>query len=766
MSDRRTIFTLTLAAQIVLHAGLASAQCPDGTPPPCRAATIAAARRTSPAMDPRGWIVVPFGNATKTADLDWLRDASVNLLSMDLGQWADLDVVPDKHVGDLLRDLPSKNTQSLTLNEGLALARRAGAANLVMGDFFRAGKGARIIANVFDARSGNKIRTVTQQTPDADSLLSAFSPLARGVLAVPPPADAKIGDVGTHRLDAYQAYLLGVKALHRFDLDEAKRQLTIALTIDSTFALAHHQLALAIAWSDDGNYAAARAHSASAQRLGAALPKRERTLIDALAALNQPDYARACALTAPLVQHDSTDVEALFLLGECSYHDGTVIPSKADTLTGTFQSSWNVAMRAFERILDIDPSYYLAFKHVLDIYSVTQRPGTACTTAQSCTAWFSVLLRDGDSLVTAPVIKDDVRAFSTQLYRAGRERPAVENLRRLDEVATRWRNADTGSARARFAVARVKLRRGDVAAADQELRQVSRAATAANLETLRTLMEIAIKLGRGDEARALFDSAVKASSDGDVVSALQRGVVDLTFGRFARFDRAMTAFTARMPAEAAPYGHAAGRALVGIPPADLAHLESAYFNTMNDPACVEICRYRRILGTLSFASRIPRPELQRIPAAYTVQIAPALALQKRDRAALKVAASDIDSIARASVAMASPEFSYSVIAADTYLELGDSASALKVARFFVDTAMMAMQLNAITVPIGFAAPMPPPVLWPRMMLLRADLALAAGQRDEARTWYRRVLDLWSHADPELQPVVTRIRTALASLGPP
>ena len=42
----------------------------------------------------------------------------------------------------------------------------------------------------------------------------------------------------------------------------------------------------------------------------------------------------------------------------------------------------------------------------------------------------------------------------------------------------------------------------------------------------------------------------------------------------------------------------------------------------------------------------------------------------------------------------------------------------------------------------------------------------AGSRDEAHTWYARVLDLWADADPELQPTVTRIRAALAAPGPP
>ena len=55
---------------------------------------------------------------------------------------------------------------------------------------------------------------------------------------------------------------------------------------------------------------------------------------------------------------------------------------------------------------------------------------------------------------------------------------------------------------------------------------------------------------------------------------------------------------------------------------------------------------------------------------------------------------------------------------------------------------------------------------PRVMLLRADLAAALGSPAEARTWYTKVLSLWSNADPELQPTVARIRSAIAALPPP
>src|SRR5258708_32010687 len=80
------------AALIALGAARAAAQCPDGTPPPCRGTVaVASARRVNPPLNPGAWIVVPFGNVTRSPELAWLRDASVNLLSMDLGRWTGIN---------------------------------------------------------------------------------------------------------------------------------------------------------------------------------------------------------------------------------------------------------------------------------------------------------------------------------------------------------------------------------------------------------------------------------------------------------------------------------------------------------------------------------------------------------------------------------------------------------------------------------------------------------------------------------------------------
>src|SRR5438105_15930827 len=83
----------SVAVAVVLFTALPpyrlSAQCPDGSPPPCRGSAAAPARRPNPPLDERTWIVVPFENVTRAPDIDWLQAASVNLLYLDMSKWRD-----------------------------------------------------------------------------------------------------------------------------------------------------------------------------------------------------------------------------------------------------------------------------------------------------------------------------------------------------------------------------------------------------------------------------------------------------------------------------------------------------------------------------------------------------------------------------------------------------------------------------------------------------------------------------------------------------
>jgi tetratricopeptide (TPR) repeat protein len=709
-------------------------------------------------MNERAWVVVPFANVTKSQDLDWLRDASVNLLTLDMGRWTDVDVVPDKRVADLIREAGvGRADAALTLNEGLAIARRAGASRLVMGDFLKLGAGARLVATVFDAKTGAKIRTVTRQATNADSLLTAFGPLAREVLAIPPPVDTKIGEIGTQNLDAYRSYLLGVKALNRFDLVEARKHLSRALQLDSTFALAHLQFANLIEWLEIGDDDASQ-HARAAARFGKDLPRRERMLIDAGVASADRNYPQLCKIARTLVAQDSTDIQAVFLLGECSFHDDTVVPSTADSTIGAFQGSWPTAMRSFQRVIELDPTYLGAFEHIIQMLQRQRR--NVCDRVRC--SWESWVLRSGDTLETVPVRVQNQAAVRRQGQRFDREKPSRVNHQQAARIAQSWVDADPTSEGAHVGRARAALMNGDLATAEAHLRLVPPRVSDDNLTPLRLKLEVAIKRGRGVEARAIFDSLVKLNPDSPANEA-PRGEIEIAFGRFKRFDHGTAAQVAKFGPEAIAYQNHVGRAMLGIPSEGMERDEAAFYSSMRDSACNDACRVNRLTPTLVYSPHVPAVEMPALMKGEAFDDATDVsrALATHDTSRMRLVARGLDSLARAR-AQAQLLDHRPLVAALAYLTLADSSSALRMVRLFTDTSVAYMSITS-----GFirgAWPMVGAGMWPRAMLLRADLAAAAGSREEAKTWYDKVIDLWSDADAEMKPLVERIRKSRAALG--
>jgi len=92
-----------------------------------------------------------------------------------------------------------------------------------------------------------------------------------------------------------------------------------------------------------------------------------------------------------------------------------------------------------------------------------------------------------------------------------------------------------------------------------------------------------------------------------------------------------------------------------------------------------------------------------------------------------------------------------------YLALGDTASALRVTRAYLDS--MPPERSTLTNEADEWSYL----AVPRMLRQRGDLAAATGSVEEARAAYVRLLDLWKGADAELQPEVERVRAALAAL---
>jgi TolB-like protein len=754
---------LALVAVPALATSVA-AQCQDGTPPPC--ASASAARRSNPPLDDRTWIIVPFDNLASAADVDWLRNASVNLLYLDLSQWKDLRVVDDERVQDLLREsVETRDAKQVSLSAALAAARRAGAGRLVMGDVLKIGNRVRMTAKVFDVKDGARRRSTQEEALSADSIMVTFGRLARQIVGVAPSERLNAAAAGTTRLDAYQEYIAGIQALNGFELNEAKRRFERALQFDSTFALAHYKLARTIAWLPDGDPSfdatASARHAAAAQRLGTSLPARERALIAAMAASYRDDYGRACDTYQSLLRVDSLDTDALFGLGMCSYNDRGVDPVPGDSTQFRFHSSWNTALASFQRTLQLDPRNHLAFQMMLDLLLQNTREGCVRTsvpcTEQTRLAFRASLRRSADTLVTVPYrVGAALTSIQERIQVAERARTGVRrrNLEVGLTMAESWAEAAPNESQAHASLGHLRVLLGQLRLAESELAMVTLATAATPQFVLRDRVEIAIRTHRGADANRIVDSMMTSRDRNLRYFAVMLGRM---LGRFknsdsifiAGYDQNGTAW-ARILVEMQ-------HVVVGVPGPNALTAENAYLDSLAKRARSGLF----VTGNLMYGLRLPRSTWPKFGFAEPDHRARLVtALTKGDTAEVRAQAMVLDSITRATARTADLDSVWAIVAADGYLTLHDSTAALRSLGFMLDSTLAHTSfVTPVPTTTAYASEM-----WPRAMLLRADLAAALHRTEEARLWYGRFVALWSGADAEFQPIVARARAAYKQLG--
>jgi TolB-like protein/tetratricopeptide (TPR) repeat protein len=757
-----------LYAAIVLIAGSvpAAAQCSDGSPPPCRTATVASTRRPDPKLDDRTWIVVPFDNLNGNQEIDWLRSGSVNLLYMSMSRWTDMRVIDDERVADYMREVPgTTDSKQLSLAQGLAVAKRAGAGRLVMGDLLKLGSRTTVNAKIFDVKTGQRVRTVREETAIADSLMPMFGKLSQKVLNIAPPAGSAVGVVGTSSVGAYQAYAQGMQALNKFELELAEGHFKKALELDSTFALAHSKLAVLLGWVTPGS-PVIRQHSEAAGRLSGTLPPREKALIDASVAFSRNDYLRACDGFRALVKKDSTDTDAWYGLGDCLYHDLAIELVPGDSTRVRWRADRSASLRAFKTVLALDPTYHLAYQHLVDGYLAPTIGGRYCPTPQTCAAYTTVLRPSGDSILTVPLQlpRDSAtyRAHMQEYMRNGLRKTGIETAL---STANAWLDANPTEGRAQIMKAAVLLSFGRTAEA-QAIMDRAGAGDRSNggINTLLTREELLIKLWRGTAALQLYDSLRTSSSQyiggtNAITFGNMMATISPVFGQMTLFDSLVAIGNRGAPASRANLSRQLLRVMAGVPTDSFVAAFNGVFNEVAGAGMLApITRQLGQYVTLT-ARTFPDAQWPKLDTTVTEPKAmPAIAKQRGDTAGMRRAARALDSISAVFASGLVPDSGFALFAAEAYLAVRDSAAALNMARRWLDTTL---QFTPLLVNQQGSSPQ---VLVPRAMLLRADLAAGLGRRDEARTWYGNLLGFLAKADPQSQPLIDRVRKAYAAVG--
>ncbi|MGH7636870.1 MAG: hypothetical protein ACREOK_04395 [Gemmatimonadaceae bacterium] len=709
-------------------------------------------RRARPPIDPRAWIIVPFDNVTRNAEIEWLRSGVVNLLYLGMSRWNDVRVVDDERVADLMRDLPAVNAPTIALSTGITVAKRAGAGRLVMGDVIRLGSRTVVTAKVYDVATGRRIRSVTEETTVADSVLPMFGRLAEKVLNVAAPAGVNVGSVGTHSIAAYQEYLRGVAALNNFRIGDARRALMRALELDSTFALAHYKMTVVNGW--DGG-AGTRAHIEAAARLSESLPERERQLITGHLWHQRGQRDNACQVFSALLASDSSDVDAWYGLGDCKYHDVNVQRVPADTSRMRFRGEFNASVHAFRRALEFEPNFHLAYQHLVDAFQWQTRFGEYCPApGQPCTGYVGFALNAGDSLVMTPVPASDSAAVRAQFVEYARTQSRRRNSSIARRIAEEWVGSSPSENRAHIALASTYFAAGELAAAERVLASARRPdGTTSDWLAGLYRFELAVRQWRGAEANVLYDS-LRAVPDAPGLLAQVAPVL----GRLHEYD-SLLARSGRMGPARTKRRSMVPRMILGVAGDSMAAVDSAAF-AEGIAAGGPVPATLAISSSLGLDFRTPRlrwPDVD--PSLERPLLAAGFAVARGHTASLPGIARQLDSLSSVFVAALMPDSGLSYIAAEAYLAAGDSAAALRLLQRMLDTAITYTWLTNREV-VGQSNA----VLVPRAMLTRAELAAALGQRQEAALWYDRFIALWQRPDPALMPLLDRAKRARAALG--
>lgn len=729
-----------------------AAQCANGSAPPCGPLK---ALPPTPALDERKWIVLPFANTARAADVDWLSAASVDLLSIDMSRWSDHKVVDAASVTDLLSNVPEARRTQLGLQSALEIARRVGAGKLVMGAYLKEGDRTTVTVKIYNVGTpGAAPRVVNQPPSRTDSISAAYRQLVPKVMEVAPPVGTMLTGVGTQSTEALRAYKLGTEAANRWRFDSAAVYFRRAVALDSTFALAQMQHASRLRGFGPDSADRARRAYATATRYAESLPERERILIS----LQQPGVTETvqCTSASRLLALDSADAEGWRYTGFCfNRKTRFLVPDGGGVRR---DASLNAVRRALEHAAELQPGQTIALPLLQNaLFRLWQSRGcmAASRAVEAAVNVYGMLVPstvpcppesdywaagafEGDSLVLRfervrefdpPTRRRESLVGRRAMYAAGRD------------FFARWAAANPRLVSGHTLYAQLLLEAGDLAGADREwtvaIESPDFKFDPNRLAYSSVRSSLDWRLERPERAAILLDSG---------------GPTGHSQTAFAKFSRGAPA---AMSATVQGLRTTFYSAFAGVVEADFAETVRAYTAGLSGADTAQRPTILRLGTTYAFhtlRTRVASDTASAFPL-FRFQSFFALGDSMRARRALAEYEAWGDSTA--------DDFydAHEMFSAESHLELGDTAAAWKG----IEPFGRRWAGYNLTYSYGYLESVRGAG---RAWLLYADLAMATGHRDEARRGYKMIVGMWERGDPPVQPLVKRAKDALAKLGGP
>ena len=735
-----------------------------------------------PNLDKSLYAVGPFAHRGSAAPVLLDGDKCALLLHGAFERWDGVHVVDRMRINDARAHHASG---PVTLQSNLRIAESAGAGRLVTGEVWEIGDTIFVRGALYDVARRGTPRLAEHTVAIARHLGDAtakFNEMADSLLiGRDHPPSAMAGAMSTRSHDAWEAYSRGHRALATWDLAAAEREFRSAGELDPSYAHAHLWLAETLLWSGSQRAEERRSAAASAVGAGDRLGARDRMIAAAQLALAEGRFPDACESYRQALARDSLDFSAWFGLGECHRLDRLVIADRTSPSGWRFRSSYQEAVSAYRRALQIVPSVHLAFRGVAwsrlplllhTEMSLYRRGHTAMEPDSTTFGAFPAL--DGDTLAFVPHPLADLFAGRAGPTMASRLQAVERSRATLQEITTTWVRSFPESADAFEVLANVLETRGEIdsggAIERSALRSVRRARALAADDVQRLRLAVAesrllVKLGRFGAARAVADSLLLAAVEPPPVEAEMLAALAALTGRAAQ--------SARLLARAAPEQVvvAEGRRLTAPLPvmeSAMALLAYASLGAPVDSILAGRQRVERLVPTWVAGPRqrmirdalLERPLMLAFPVLGADVVSGARPPHNYLRQIQWSVATGDSAGAREALAAASRsrrdlrpgDLSIDFAYQEAWLlaALGDTAGAVQL----LDRLLGALP----TLGSFLLSQVPQAAALVRSMALRAELAARRGETGTMRSWATAVVTLWGDADPELETVMARMRT--------
>jgi tetratricopeptide (TPR) repeat protein/predicted Ser/Thr protein kinase len=352
-----------------------------------------------------GLAVMPFQNLQDVEDTQRLGQIMQELLITDLSELETLTVYSGQRLQDIRRQLGDE-TRTIDGETATEVARRAGADRMLMGTLSKLDERWILTSQLVGVADGAVLDSERIDGDDLYSMVDDLSARLRSDMGVAASSGTpSIKDKTTDSVEAYEEYLAGVESLNESDFDSAVPHLEKAIEIDPRFGRAYYKLAIALWWQGGTRSVGVKDGAAMLERALAAdikLSENDRRRIETFLPLMNWDYQGSVPALERLVEDYPDDKEAWYGLGEALWHS----PDGAADLA---------AIEAFEKALELDPSFHLAYGHVDETYHHLRLYDRAIESVRALIEqspddpfwyrmWIGWLARKGDAIVVESAI--------------------------------------------------------------------------------------------------------------------------------------------------------------------------------------------------------------------------------------------------------------------------------------------------------------------------------------------------------------------------